>query len=429
LERAGAESALSNNQTLMSDVLKRAGAAPDNASSARILTGSGIPGMGEKGLDILTSQREKAADRDYEQNSPMGQARLKLLQAQANASARGDQPEIVRTLRSVGIDPNSEQGRAIIMRSLKGGDPVSEALQGVIMGALKRQNGQPATGGVQPQSNAGGTVPQTGVIPVADGDQGGVIPVQSATAQPAKPSRGGLFPDMDPETKRTIAQAMLANKATEALGKALLEEANADKLGKEAGNENDKRQLNTTELLSRLNIMEKSFKPEFQTIDEQVKQYGLSWIDAIGPLRSKLPPETQQRMAEFTVHRQNTLMNLNNYIKEITGSAMGIEEAKRIITAMPNTDDGPTQFQAKLKNVTDTAKLAVARYNYLRKNGFTGDASQAEVVMPLGRVKSAIDGRATQLYQQLKSANPSAPEGEIRKGVRDALRADFGIDA
>jgi hypothetical protein len=63
LERAGAESALSNNQTLMSDVLKRAGSAKDNATASQILTGSGIPGMGEKGLDLITGERRAAADR------------------------------------------------------------------------------------------------------------------------------------------------------------------------------------------------------------------------------------------------------------------------------------------------------------------------------------------------------------------------------
>ncbi len=63
LERAGAEAALSNNQRMTSDTLKRAGEAKDNAAMSRILMGSGIPGLGEKGLDTISSERRAAADR------------------------------------------------------------------------------------------------------------------------------------------------------------------------------------------------------------------------------------------------------------------------------------------------------------------------------------------------------------------------------
>lgn len=97
LERAGAESALSNNQQLTSDALKRAGEAPDNISMSQALIKSGIPGMGERGLDILSSHREKLAD----QNSPMGQAKLKLLQAQANAAQANADPNREYKIRAL----------------------------------------------------------------------------------------------------------------------------------------------------------------------------------------------------------------------------------------------------------------------------------------------------------------------------------------
>jgi hypothetical protein len=136
LERAGAESALSNNQTLMSDVLKRAGSAKDNATAASILTGSGIPGMGEKGLDLVTGERRAAADRaasfanqqkmfqmqkNFELEMLPRRQALELDQAQKLAEMRarlereGKDADIKRTIQALGLDaaPSAGDGAAV----------------------------------------------------------------------------------------------------------------------------------------------------------------------------------------------------------------------------------------------------------------------------------------------------------------------------
>lgn len=61
------------------------------------------------------------------------------------------------------------------------------------------------------------------------------------------------------------------------------------------------------------------------------------------------------------------MQNLNQTIKDLTGAAMGVQEADRIIASLPNagTDifggDSPTEFEAKLNNAVKQTKYALAR--------------------------------------------------------------------
>jgi hypothetical protein len=60
LQRSSAESALAQNSTMQNNAFKSAAAAPDNISAGRVLAGSGIPELGSKGLEAITSGRDQS---------------------------------------------------------------------------------------------------------------------------------------------------------------------------------------------------------------------------------------------------------------------------------------------------------------------------------------------------------------------------------
>lgn len=63
-----------------------------------------------------------------------------------------------------------------------------------------------------------------------------------------------------------------------------------------------------------------------------------------------MKPEDRQKLADYTSFKQNATNNLSEYIKYITGAAMGIQEEGRIRKGMPDPEkDSPAQFEAKMR--------------------------------------------------------------------------------
>ena len=282
----------------------------------------------------------------------------------------------------------------------------------------------PATVGVAPQEPAGDPM---------------LIRTQAATGQPQTPTQ----PPNDPIVQTPIgampaSQArklgfLLAYRGKGDAGKMIADPADPTKLPKEALNEIGKTEINLTEQLGRMREITRQFRPEFLTFEEQAKQYGVSWLDKFDATRSKLTPEQIQQHAQYTAFRRDTVDNLNRYIKEITGAAMGVEEAKRIISAMPNMDDGPTAFMAKAKAAQRAAELAVARTRYLRQYGFNGqpwngDREVAARAVPLERMKGIILEDGKQVRQQIKQQFPEAGDDQINGAVRAHIRSKYGMD-
>lgn len=282
----------------------------------------------------------------------------------------------------------------------------------------------PATVGVAPQ------------VPTGDPM---LIRTQAAPGQPQTPAQPQNDPIVQtPGGPMPASQArrfgfLLAYKGKGEAGKMFADPADPTKLPKEALNEIGKTEVNLTEQLGRMREITRQFRPEFLTFEEQAKQYGVSWLDKFDATRSKLTPEQIQQHAQYTAFRRDTVDNLNRYIKEITGAAMGVEEAKRIISAMPNMDDGPTAFMAKAKAAQRAAELAVARTRYLRANGFngqpwTGDKEQAARAVPLERMKGIILEDGKQVHQQIKQQFPQASDDQISGAVRAHIRSKYGMD-
>ena len=178
--------------------------------------------------------------------------------------------------------------------------------------------------------------------------------------------------------------------------------------------------LNAGDRRMRYNQIDATFDPKFLTVPYRTEQ---AWTS----LKEKfveLPEEQKDELRRFANWKQNSVNNLSLTIKELTGAAMGVEEAKRIIAGLPNpgtglTDgDSPTEFKAKLDQTMQQMKLVEARTTYLLKNGLTLDK------VPLDSMPQIINQRGKQIATQYK-LNPSKPRDLDL--IKKQLSAEFGI--
>lgn len=299
-----------------------------------------------------------------------------------------------------------------------------EAIGGLIRGMMP---GQVPQEGVQPQS-FNGQAPNALMRPMADTggpDDPNLVLAQAAQPQQADPNQELIDTPLGRMTRQRAQQLgmALALGGKGDAGKLLSESANQGRLGKEAANEVDKKQINRTELYARLQGIKQSFRPEFQSLEGKL---GMKWAGLLDYATSgkAITPEQKAQLSDFAVYRQDAFENINNYIKEITGAAMTDSEAKRILKGMPNPGegifdgDGPTEFKAKLDNAIRQSELAVARYNAFREKGLT---------IPLSRMPGIIQERTDEILKQMKSANPGASTQELAPLVRSRLKREFGI--
>lgn len=246
------------------------------------------------------------------------------------------------------------------------------------------------------------------------------------------------FGRMTREKARRMGGALMMDPQYATAGKALFDQATAPNnsaLEKPTVNAIQEKQLNATESWSRLRAIEQSFKPEYQEIETRIGNKWNELVDSFSSTRKSLTPEQTAQLAEFSAYRAEALNNLNQYVKEITGAAMTNAEADRIMKAMPNPGDGvfngdsPTVFKAKLDAAMRSSKMALARYQYLSKNGFSGGVEDMAKALPLERMGAVIQGRTNELLKETLSQNPGLTQQDVLPLVRQRLRAEFGIDA
>ena len=169
------------------------------------------------------------------------------------------------------------------------------------------------------------------------------------------------------------------------------------------------------------NQIEASYRPEYSTPMFRGEQEWASLKDKFGTLE----PEKQQQLTEYSQWKQNAITNINERIKELTGAAMGVQEAERIMSSLPVPGQGifdgdsPTVFKAKLDNAIQQLKLVEARNAYIVR---TGSVSLTDV--PLSKMPKIINDKASEIAKQYK-LNPENPRD--KQLIMKSLSAFFGI--
>ncbi len=276
----------------------------------------------------------------------------------------------------------------------------------------------------QPQSFA----PQPGQPQLIQAQQPGPAPVPQQPAAPPDNVQVPLFGQMPRDRAQALGLVLGLGGKGDA-GKMVMDAANASNLGKEAGNENDKQELQAIAGLQRVRQIASGFKPEWLTYENRAKQYGVSWLDSFEATRKKLPPKMLKDHVEYTMFVRDAMSNLTQGIKDATGAAMGVQEEARIRAGLPDPQkDGPTQFAAKLQAVNREMQLHIARTQYLRRNGFRGDGNAAMQAMPVGQFSQLIQQRTNAIQQQILQQHPQAPPAAVQQAVQQQLQAEFGLN-
>jgi hypothetical protein len=194
--------------------------------------------------------------------------------------------------------------------------------------------------------------------------------------------------------------------------------AGKGKLGRRATGDLESKTIDASSLLFRAKEIENSFNPKFLEYGTQFKQAGLGLAEKAG---MKLTPEQKQQKEEFITFKQTTFDNLNRFLNEISGAAVNEHEMKRLRHSMPIMNDSPTEFNKKLKNTMKMARHSIARYTYIKKNGFKlSDIS-------LDEVPSLMKERGLEIANTLRANNPGFDKEKIMKEAQKLLADEFGL--
>lgn len=301
---------------------------------------------------------------------------------------------------------------------------------GRYVGSTRPQYEAPAwANGVQKQSLDGTDLPP-GIILAQSG--GG----QPSAPQPPAPQQGGSAFDRMSASELINAAGLFAARGNKPMADYLTKRAEAMGFGKEARNDIDKKSINSSESLFRLTAIQKSFNEKFLTTGGKARAM---WSSAIARLRGgqALSEGDRQFLVDSSTFMQDAATNINMYIKEITGAQMSEAEAKRLTLAQPNagtmdvfglfSGDDPVQFKAKLDNAVNGARLAAARYNYMKKNGIPIDFKRGAAPISLEQMDGIMDQRAKQIFGELRRQNPGIDPRMLQIQADRSTAQEFGI--
>lgn len=189
----------------------------------------------------------------------------------------------------------------------------------------------------------------------------------------------------------------------------------------------EERKYNSVESLSRLSAIESEFRPEFLQLGPRWQAMATGWKEKVG---APVSEDDKKAVQEFSKFKRASISNVNRTIKEITGAAMGVQEAQRITAELPNPGQGlfdgdaPTAFKAKLDSAVKDTKRAIMRSNYALANNM----DPLKTGIELADVDALVDSRGEEVEQVLRQQNPNAAQEMIDMQVRDQLAKEFGLE-
>ncbi|MAG24821.1 hypothetical protein CMI47_04505 [Candidatus Pacearchaeota archaeon] len=118
------------------------------------------------------------------------------------------------------------------------------------------------------------------------------------------------------------------------------------------------------------------YDPSFLTLGTQIKNFAVKAVEIAG---LPISEEAKQGLRDFTAFRQRTSINLNAYIKAITGAQMSNPEATRLRKDVPTQDDSPTEYKRKLGLTLE--RLQAVRSRGVAAMGAAGDRQEFLKIM------------------------------------------------
>lgn len=187
-------------------------------------------------------------------------------------------------------------------------------------------------------------------------------------------------------------------------------------------NKIDEALLSSGSRLQRLNQIEQTYRPEFLQTKFRVAQNLVGLGEKLGREPSV---QERQNLEAYSRFRQEAVRQLNEYINEMTGAAVGQgEEAARLKSGVPNPGSGlfdgdsPTEFLSKMNNSIRDLRLVEARLQYIKTKGFNiQDVSLNEMPNIMRKRKDEI----------IKSFDLDEAKVEDREILKNRLATEFGL--
>jgi len=192
--------------------------------------------------------------------------------------------------------------------------------------------------------------------------------------------------------------------------------------GTSAQNKIDEALLSSGSRLQVLDRLSQQYKPEFLQTRFRVSQELVGLGEKLGREPS---PEERQNLEQFSRFKQDAVRQLNQYINEITGAAIGQgEEAERLKSGVPNPGtglfggDSPTEFASKLSNTIRDLRLAEARLQYIKSQGFKIQDVKLEDMPNIMRKRKE---------QIVKDFGLDENDPQAREVIKNRLASEFGL--
>ena len=143
----------------------------------------------------------------------------------------------------------------------------------------------------------------------------------------------------------------------------------------------EKKLIQSRESLGRMDEIVAEFKPDYLTIGDKIETKLLGWQEKAG---MTLEPSQQKGLADRATFFQKTFDSVNRSIRDMTGAQMSEGEADRLMRGMPNQDDSPTEFMAKMQSVIGQIKSYDRLYRETMGQGLGPAGEAASDPDPLG---------------------------------------------
>ena len=181
--------------------------------------------------------------------------------------------------------------------------------------------------------------------------------------------------------------------------------------------------------------IKKLYRPEFSQIDTKLAVKWAKWKDAGGEwteaLGLEVSDEEKQLIEDYSKWEQKSWEATNQYIKSITGAQMSEAEAERILKGFADPRKfSPTEYQAKLNGILDSARKATIRYNLILRSGIeipldANGNPAPEQILSLGSVDKYITDIGNELKEQL--LNDDAYNGFTDKEINDEVKRQLKV--
>jgi hypothetical protein len=253
-----------------------------------------------------------------------------------------------------------------------------------------------------------------------------------------------MFEHMPADQKRRTGEIFLLSPRTKALGEQLMKDVEASgKLGKEGANKIDEQIIARVMDLGELNDIKASMRPEFLSLEGNLKAFGLKWADYLsgGKVIQPQAGDTPERAAEKSTTREwfrhynefgtGVQERFNNRIKALSGTAVSGSEEKRMYLANPNPTDSPSVFEDKVNKSIDMQQRAIARYNWLKtqyspeKIADLARTGKISDLASLDSITGIYNRRGQEIDKQLQSQG--VPADQVPPLRKQQLKKEFGI--